>query len=578
LVIRTLRDVLTNDVQRIIVDDVNAAQRAKDFLRIAMPRASVKVIHYDRPVPLLDAFDIERQIETINSRTVPLPSGGSLVVDTTEALVAIDVNSGKSRDNKDAETTAYETNKEAVDEIARQLRLRDLGGVVVLDLIDMYQNKHRRDIERRFRDCLKKDRARSKITRINEIGLLSMTRQRMRPSLKKSLHQSCSRCSGTGTVKTAESVALDVMRRLAVVLSCDDVARVELRVSASVGAMLLNRKRHALHMLEEHLGKPIEFKFDADLESDTLELVALDGRGVQMDLEKLPRPKKPKFTDSDEVQAGAGMDVDESDVDDTEDTDDEQADEARGRKQGDSGKQEKQSQQDQQAQQDGDDESGGKRKRRRRRRGGRGRRKRSGNGDQQNGDQQKDEQSKDDSDDQNQSKSDRQSQGSDSSEKTDTKQSDDSNKDEQAGDDGNDDQDEKPKRRRRRRGGRGRRKKDDQNQPDEQAQQDQADDSKDSGKADDGRKQPSDQNGKQAAAKDEQAKQDKPQKSDDQSKSESADDSGSKDNEKQESKPKPRRRRRKTTKSAKADSSDDKSDDKSESAEASTEKQEEQVS
>ncbi|MFA7235985.1 MAG: Rne/Rng family ribonuclease, partial [Phycisphaeraceae bacterium] len=282
LVIRTLRDVLTSDIERIVVDDRQAAQRARDFIRIALPRGGAKVLYYDRPVPLLDAFDIARQIETINSRTVPLPSGGSLVIDTTEALVAIDVNSGKSRDKGDAESTAFHTNTEAVDEITRQLRLRDLGGVVVLDLIDMYQNKHRREIERQFKENLKKDRARTKPLRINELGLLSLTRQRMRPSLKRSINKTCPTCDGTGVVKTAESVVLDVVRQLALVLSMPTVAAVELTVTPEVGQMLLNRKRDALRRLESQLAKQMQITFDPTLRPDAIRLTATDARGVQL--------------------------------------------------------------------------------------------------------------------------------------------------------------------------------------------------------------------------------------------------------------------------------------------------------
>ena len=303
LIIRTLRDVLANDIGRIIVDDRQAAQRASDFLRIAMPRGSSQVYYYDKPIPLFDAFNVEPQIASITAREVPMPSGGSLVIDSTEALVAIDVNSGKMRDNKDAETTAFKTNCEAVDEIARQLRLRDLGGVVVLDLIDMYQHKHRRDIEKRLKDNIKKDRARTKILRINDLGLLSMTRQRMRPGLKKALHQVCPTCNGHGLLMTAETVAIDAMRQIAVVLSAERVARAELTVTPDVGALLLNRKRQSLNRLETQLGKHAQISFDTHLRPDEILLTAFDERGVKLDINKLPAPKKPKLTDDDVVIA-----------------------------------------------------------------------------------------------------------------------------------------------------------------------------------------------------------------------------------------------------------------------------------
>ncbi|MBI1371168.1 MAG: Rne/Rng family ribonuclease [Phycisphaera sp.] len=295
LVIRTLRDVLTNDIKRVIVDDRLAALRARQFLRIAMPRTTIKVIHYDDPMPLFDAFDIERQIQSINDRTVPLECGGSLVFDQTEALVAIDVNSGKFRDKRDAEQTAFLTNKDAVAEVARQLRLRDLGGLIVLDLIDMYQHKHRREIERLFREGLKKDRARTKVMKISDLGLLEMTRQRMRPSLKKSVYDECPTCLGMGLVLSAESVVLDLMRRLAVVLSTKQVARVELSAHPDVITQMLNRRRASLVKLEKSTGKSLRFHANPAAVVDRVEISCFDANGGQVQLDKLPKPKTPQF-------------------------------------------------------------------------------------------------------------------------------------------------------------------------------------------------------------------------------------------------------------------------------------------
>lgn len=384
LVIRTLRDVLNTNVKRIVVDNLSAARRARDFLRIAMPRTGAKVYYYNRPIPLFDAFDVERQIETINSRVVPLKSGGSLVIESTEAMVTVDVNSGKFRDKSDSETTAFETNKEAVDQIARQLRLRDLGGVLVLDLIDMYQHKHRREIERRFRDNLKRDRARSKTLKINDLGLLSLTRQRMRPSLKRSLSMTCPTCDGMGAIKTTESVVLDVMRQLAVVASAENVQRVHLTITPRVGAMLLNRKRHALHLLEEQLVKKIEIDFDEDAAPDAVQLVAYDGRGSTVDLEKLPPPKKPRFDKTDEVDAhdGKGAAADESEGLGAwdEDEDEPTAEAPSGGEASDKAEADADASKGDQAEDQGEGE-GGKRKRRRRRR------RRSGGSDEQSDDQ-----------------------------------------------------------------------------------------------------------------------------------------------------------------------------------------------
>jgi ribonuclease E len=257
LVIRTIRDVYTTDTARVIVDDLTAARRAADFLRVANPRTKTDVVYYDDPVPLLHRKGIESQIGLIGAREVPLPSGGALVIDQTEALVAIDVNSGKSRKARDAETNALNTNLEAVDEICRQLRLRDLGGIIVNDLIDMRPAKNRKKVEQRMRDNLKKDRAKTRIGPISGFGLLEMTRQRMRPSLRKSIHAECRHCAGLGYTQSSESVVLNVMRRLALVMQRDDVARVELTISPDVAFQLLNRKRNELTHIEEAHGKPV---------------------------------------------------------------------------------------------------------------------------------------------------------------------------------------------------------------------------------------------------------------------------------------------------------------------------------
>ncbi|MEE9212057.1 MAG: Rne/Rng family ribonuclease [Phycisphaeraceae bacterium] len=295
LIIRTIRDVFSNEIQRIVVDDPTAAKRARDFLAIANPRSTSKVAVYSDPVPLFHRFDIERQIENINARCVPLPSGGSLVIDTTEALVAIDVNSGKSRTARDAETNAFKTNLEATDEICRQLRLRDLGGVIVNDLIDMRQHKHRREVEQRFRQNLKKDRARTRISQISQFGILEMTRQRMRPSLQKSIYTDCPNCLGAGQVRSCESVVLDVMRRLALMMHRSQVTRVELTVSPTVAFQLLNRKRGQLVAIERQYDKPVMVRVAETTTTDYVDLVAFDQRGGTVDTESLGPFDEPVF-------------------------------------------------------------------------------------------------------------------------------------------------------------------------------------------------------------------------------------------------------------------------------------------
>ncbi|MAE60738.1 MAG: ribonuclease E [Planctomycetaceae bacterium] len=301
LVIRTIRDVLTNDTQRVIIDDATSAARAREFLRIAMPRGSTRVHFYDGTLPIFDAHGIEQQIQSIDSRHVPLPCGGSLVIDPTEALVAIDVNSGKFRDNASAEFTAYKTNSEAVDEICRQLRLRDLGGVVVLDLIDMYMSKHRREIERRLRELLKKDRARTKTTRISEFGIVEMTRQRMRPSLKTSLYQPCHHCQGVGHVMSRESVVLDVMRRLAVAANDPRVRRLMIKMYPESGELLINRRRPALSALEKRTETTVELRLDMGFGFDQVEIEAFGEQDVRVEPDGQQSTKAPNASELIEV-------------------------------------------------------------------------------------------------------------------------------------------------------------------------------------------------------------------------------------------------------------------------------------
>ena len=303
LIIRTIRDVYATDIERIIVDHEGAARRVQDFLRIINPRSGSNVLVYGEPVPLFHRYEIEQQIEGINHREVPLPSGGSLVIDSTEALVAVDVNSGKMRDNRDAETTAFKTNKEATDEICRQLRLRDLGGVVVIDLIDMRDLKRRRTIEQQFRENLKKDRARTRILTISQFGILEMTRQRMRPSLKTSIYSTCTACNGDGLVKSIESVVLDVMRRLSLALHREKVTRVELTVSPDVAFQLLNRRRGELAELETRFGKQVMVRVNGSGPMDFVDLTAYDNRGSVVDAETLANLPKPDLAQPDPTSA-----------------------------------------------------------------------------------------------------------------------------------------------------------------------------------------------------------------------------------------------------------------------------------
>ena len=231
LVTRTIRDVYTSDFKRVVLDDAETAKRVREFLQIAMPRTRPVVELYSQREPLFHRLGIEEEIERISMRQVPLPSGGSIVIDTTEAMVAIDVNSGRFRSIEDAEETAFRINIEAAEEIARQLRLRDLGGLIVCDFIDMRSDAHKREMERALRDALKKHKERAHVLRTSAFGLIEMTRQRQGPSLKRNVYYDCPHCHGTGLVKMPESVMLDVMRIVQLAVHHEEVQLVTITVS-----------------------------------------------------------------------------------------------------------------------------------------------------------------------------------------------------------------------------------------------------------------------------------------------------------------------------------------------------------
>jgi ribonuclease E len=251
MITRTIRDTFTSEIDTIWVDEQAAFEHAQEFLQIVMPRYASRIKHYDEPEPMFHKHGIESEIARIQQRHVPLLNGGSIVIEQTEALVAIDVNSGNFRADNNAEETAYQMNLLAAKEIARQLRLRDLGGVIVNDFIDMREEKHRRNVERALRDAVRRDRARTKILRISAFGIIEMTRQRIRPSLKRSVYQDCPHCHGTGQVKTCESMSIDVMRLIQLAAHQDTIQRVQVRVHEDVAHYLLNRKRKEITRLED---------------------------------------------------------------------------------------------------------------------------------------------------------------------------------------------------------------------------------------------------------------------------------------------------------------------------------------
>ncbi len=250
LVIRTLRDVFGSKISKIICDSESVARKIREFLLIATPRLKRRVTCYKSKVPLFHKYKIEDEIAKVQSRTVELKDGGSIVIEQTEALVSIDVNSGRYRRQQSAEQTAYRTNMAAATEIARQLRLRDLGGLIVCDFIDMRSTKNRREVERAFRSAVRTDRARSKILRISKFGVVEMTRQRMRPSLQSATYLACPHCAGTGFVKSHESVAIEIIRLLNLSAAKDQIRRIELFVSPEVADYLQNEKRTAITHVE----------------------------------------------------------------------------------------------------------------------------------------------------------------------------------------------------------------------------------------------------------------------------------------------------------------------------------------
>jgi ribonuclease E len=268
IVILAIRDYLRQDIGEIIIDNMEVFHRAREFIQHVMPEQVYKVKPYQDTIPLFTRFQIESQIESAYQREVSLPSGGSIVIDITEALTAIDINSSRSTKGSDIEDTAFTTNMEAACEIARQLRLRDLGGLVVIDFIDMHSNKHQRDVENKIREAVKSDRARVQIGKISRFGLLEMSRQRLRPSIEESTQIVCPRCHGVGVIRGVESLGLSILRLLEEESMKENTRRVTVQLPVDVATFLLNEKRpqliliedrHNLHILivpNEHLETP----------------------------------------------------------------------------------------------------------------------------------------------------------------------------------------------------------------------------------------------------------------------------------------------------------------------------------
>jgi ribonuclease E len=250
LVIRAIRDYFHPDIGEILIDTESIFEQAQQFMSHVMPANVNRVKLYKDDVPLFSRFQIEHQIETAYARQVPLPSGGAIVIDHTEALVSIDVNSARATKAGDIETTAFHTNLEAAEEIARQLRLRDLGGLIVIDFIDMESGKNQREVENRLKDALKYDRARVQLGKISRFGLMELSRQRLRPALAESAYIPCPRCHGIGHIRGVESTSLHILRILQEEAMKENTAQVVAQVPVDVGTFLLNEKRPEIHGIE----------------------------------------------------------------------------------------------------------------------------------------------------------------------------------------------------------------------------------------------------------------------------------------------------------------------------------------
>jgi ribonuclease E len=273
LVIRSIRDYFTPDIAEILVDDREVFKQAREFLQSIMPRYVTRIKLYREKRPIFSKYQLEDQIEAIFEDKIPLKSGGSVVIDRTEAMVAIDVNSGRSTQERGMEETAFRTNMEAGEEIARQLRLRDLGGLVVIDFIDMRDRKHIQEVERGLKNALKRDKARTEMSRISKFGLLEVSRQRLKPALQDETSLPCPHCKGQGLIRSRESLGLTVLRKIQAAAVKGNIAAAKARVPLEVGNYLLNEKRDRLLTLEHEYEIRIYVEGDAQLTGSLYNLV-----------------------------------------------------------------------------------------------------------------------------------------------------------------------------------------------------------------------------------------------------------------------------------------------------------------
>jgi ribonuclease E len=282
MIIRTIRDIYNSEIDAVWIDEPEAYERAREFMKIVMPKQVNRVKLYEGKDSLFHKYELEDEIVKIQNRHVPLKGGGSIVIDQTEALVAIDVNSGNTRVDDNAEETAFQVNLKAAEEISRQIRLRDLGGVIVNDFIDMREERHRRAVEKTLRDAVKRDRARTKVLRISPFGLIEMTRQRIRPSLKRSVYTDCPVCSGSGLVKTAESMAIEVIRILITTANNQNIHKIVVDIHEQVANYLNNKKRREISILEERSNVVISVNALPDVVPEHLSIKTFDDIGAEI--------------------------------------------------------------------------------------------------------------------------------------------------------------------------------------------------------------------------------------------------------------------------------------------------------
>ncbi|SPD72952.1 S1 RNA binding domain protein [uncultured Desulfobacterium sp.] len=278
--LRTLRDYFTTEITEILVDDRDTYLSVKDYMKIFSPRHQQIIKPYKGKQPLFAHYEIEKQIESIYSRRVQLKSGGSIIIETTEALISIDVNSGRGRGGKDIESTAYNTNVEAAIEIARQLRLRDIGGLLIVDFIDMRDKEHIREIERLMREETKRDRAKIDMSHISKYGLMEMSRQRLRPSLESRSYEMCRHCQGRGLVLSVGPASVSVLRQISTGVSKKGVTQVRGVLPEEVATYLQNRKRRELALLESRYGIDIILQGDSSLSPGAAKLEFVKENGT----------------------------------------------------------------------------------------------------------------------------------------------------------------------------------------------------------------------------------------------------------------------------------------------------------